>query len=197
MLQSSEPSRDKDPPGWPAGYPPFQQMMANWRMQFPANFEPPRGGPPGSGFPFPPMFYMPYGMPPNMQQGQQQQQSKDKQDEEPTEHNTNKTKFAPLKEDQAELDRKAAAQAKLKRLEETRLKRQDVKLEDLEQSDQPVKSRLGSESEDVLRPPIRSRNDSEASDSSRRSNKDIPPRFQRKRSGQNEVNVDEIFPMSV
>ena len=188
--------------------------MMNWaRMQFPPGYEPPRGSPApgGPGFPFHPMYFMHYGMPPNM--GQQPNAVKEKVEEGATESSESEEKnkrFAPLKEDRSEAERKAAAQAKLRQLEEKIKQRakeqskevqednQQLKVEDLDrnerQSDQhETKERTRYDSRgsrkdegyaDDNQRIIRSRNDSEASDSSRRSGKDVPPRFQRKRSGQ-------------
>jgi len=180
---------DKDHPGWPAGFPGYPpQMMAAFRMQFPPGYEPPRGPGPHN-YPYP-MFYMPYGLHPNMQQAPHQQKNNENKEEQPSDQKgADSANFAPLKEDNAELSRKAAAQLKLKKLEEKmkeRTKQDDIKVEDLDHDHKNKE-----ETDYSVRPLPRSRNDSEASDSSRRSGKEIPPRFQRKKSGQSELNVEE------
>lgn len=180
-------------------------------MQFPPGYEPPRGSAPPHGYPIHPYFYMHYGMPPNMQQQQppqSQQQEKEKAEEDHALSDTEKAKkFAPLKEDKTEAQRKAAAQEKLRKLEEKMRLRElgeeksnqipgdhsDVTVEDLDKQDEKNEGDTKEENRVETNETIsdssqhaRSRNNSEASDSSRRSNKekDVPPRFQRKRSGQ-------------
>ena len=165
-------------------------------MQLPPGYEPPQGGSSGgpSGYPFPPYpFYMPqFGMPPNMQQGQANKEKPegDNADKQEDNKNIDKSKFKPFTEDEDALKRKAAAQAKLQALEQKmkikNQKQDDVTVEDLDkESSSHLKPK--NETDTVVRPPNRSRNNSEASDSSRRSGKDVPPRFQRKRSTQSEM----------
>lgn len=196
--EKSANQKEKDQRSWPAGYPNFPPQMMNWsRMQFPQGYEPPRGAqPPGPhGYPIHPMFFMPYGITPNMQQHMQQQANKEKQEEKFLSNidSTEKEKFA-MKDDKSENERRAAAKAdkqsklksaeeKMKQRELEKLKQKELQIEDLEETKR--------ESGDSLRALPRSRNDSEASDSSRRSSKEVPPRFQRKRSSQNEFNIEE------
>ena len=169
--------------------------MMNWRMQFPPGCEPPQGAPqggPGGNYPYPFPYYAmpPFGIPPNMQPGQGNNEKPegdktDKQDDD-------KPKFKPFREDTDSLKRRAAAQAKLQQLEQKMnlkpKKSDDLAVEDLDKEPASSSSHLKPKNQtDMVRPTIRSRNNSEASDSSRRSGKDVPPRFQRKRSTQDEV----------
>ena len=132
-----------------------------------------------------------------MQQAPHQQQNKENKEDSSSEQKASENaNFAPLKEDSDERERKAAAQLKLRKLEEKMKERtkqeDDMKIEDLDHDHKNKE-----ESDYSVRPLPRSRNDSEASDSSRRSGKEVPPRFQRKRSGQIELNSDESknYPM--
>ena len=174
-------------------------------MQLPPGYEPPQGANPGQhgGYPFPyPYFMPPFGMPGNMQPGQEKSSEEGDKSGKPSDADAankgaDKANFKPLAEDEGALKRKAAAQAKLQALEQ-RLKdrkQDDMKVEDLDSkelpSSQAVKPRNETAHDTLIRPTIRSRNNSEASDSSRRSGKDLPPRFQRKRSTQSELQETE------
>ena len=172
--------------------------MMNWRMQMPPGYEPPQGAPQGSapggvGFPYPHFtYYMPpFGMPPNMQPGQVNKEKSEEGDKMDKQEG-DKTNLKPFREDTDTIKRKAAAQAKLQQLEQKmKLKTKkpdDLAVEDLDKEPSSLSSHSKPKNQtDNMRPTIRSRNNSEASDSSRRSGKDVPPRFQRKRSTQDEV----------
>ena len=143
----------------------------NWRMQFPPNYDPQRHPPPGPhGYPMHPMFYLPYGFP----QGMPPQTVNEKEQAKITD-NTMKDGH----DERRDIDKKADKKAKLREVEERMKKREE---EEKNQSKRP--------SIDHIENSGRRRNDSEASDSVRRSHsKDVPPRFQRQRSGQQDIQV--------
>lgn len=174
-------------------YPPHMQMAAfnqhqNWhRMQYPG-FDPQRGPPP-SGYPIHPMYFMnPYAFPQNMPppgpEKSDEMQKKDKPKEGKDSSKEGKVNATMNPDDRKDIDRKAAAQEKLRKLDEQMQKRTPEEQKKLEEQDRNHSNR--------------SRNDSEASDSSRR---EIPPRFQRQQSGshhqsQNQPHTDRARTIS-